>query len=246
MLLSPISASKGALLDVKDISVNFGGSIAIKHVSIEIPMGIIVSVIGANGAGKTTLLRTICGSNKPASGSIWFENKRIDALPTEKIVQLGIAHVPEGRMLFKRMSVLENLLLGTYLQKEKAEVRKRLDETLERFPALKSKLKQRANSLSGGEQQMVAIGRALMSKPKFLLADETSLGLAPLIVEEIVKTLIEINAQGVTILLVEQNAYIALKIAQRAYVLERGEVVLTGSGDELMQNEQVRKSYLGL
>ena len=236
----------GEILKVKDLSVKFDGAQILEQCSIEVPSGIVVSLIGANGAGKTTLLRTISGLNRPATGTIWFGNRCIDTLSPENIVKLGIVHVPEGRQLFQEMTVRENLWLGAYLRKDVARIREDFSKVLELFPNLKGKLRQLAGSMSGGEQQMVAIGRALMARPKLLLADEPSLGLAPIVVEQITDTLLEINKSGVTILLVEQNAYMALQAAQRAYVIENGRITLSGSTVELMENEQVRKSYLGL
>ena len=236
----------GEILKVKDLSVKFDGAQILEQCSMEVPSGIVVSLIGANGAGKTTLLRTITGLNRPATGTIWFGNRCIDTLSPENIVKLGIVHVPEGRQLFQEMTVRENLWLGAYLRKDVARIREDFSKVLELFPNLKGKLRQLAGSMSGGEQQMVAIGRALMARPKLLLADEPSLGLAPIVVEQITDILLEINKSGVTILLVEQNAYMALQAAQRAYVIENGRITLSGSTFELMENEQVRKSYLGL
>jgi len=202
-------------------------------------------LIGANGAGKTTTLKTISGLLRPRSGSIMYKNQDITQVPPEKIVGLGISQVPEGRRVFPSMSVLENLEMGAYLRNDKKQIAQDMDNVFSRFPRLKERYKQMAGTLSGGEQQMLAIGRALMAKPELLLMDEPSMGLAPLLVKEIFEIIKDINKRGTTILLVEQNANMALSIADKAYVIETGEIVLQGTAQELMNSEQVKKAYLG-
>ena len=233
------------ILSVKDITVHYWKVAAVRNVSIGVEEEKIITLIGANGAGKSTILKTISGLKKPSSGEISFEGIRIDILPTQEIVKLGISNVPEGRKLFPYMSVIENLMMGAYLRKDKREIDKDLSKIFNYFPVLAERLKQRAGSLSGGEQQMLAIGRALMSKPKLLLLDEPSLGLSPLVIQMIAKIINAINQEKVSILLVEQNAKLALGIAYRGYVLETGSVVLEGKTKELLQNEAVRSAYLG-
>lgn len=233
------------MLKLEDVHTFYGRIHALKGVSMHVPEGTIVAILGANGAGKTTLLRTISALTPAASGSIEYEGKAIEKLPAQKIVQLGIAQSPEGRQVFTELTVLENLKMGTFARKDKTGINADLEMVYNYFPRLKQRSNQPAGTLSGGEQQMVAIGRALMSKPRLLLLDEPSLGLAPLIVKEIFHIIEEINRQGVTVLLVEQNAYQALRIAHHGYVLETGRVALHGSGDELRHNEEVRHSYLG-
>ena len=213
--------------------------------SISVEQGSIVTLIGANGAGKTTTLKTISGLLRPRSGSIMYKNQDITHVPPEKIVGLGISQVPEGRRVFPSMSVMENLEMGAYLRKDKKEIAIDMDKVFGRFPRLKERHRQMAGTLSGGEQQMLAIGRALMASPELLLMDEPSMGLAPLLVKEIFEIIKDINERGTTILLVEQNANMALSIADKAYVIETGEIVLQGTAQELMNSEQVKKAYLG-
>jgi branched-chain amino acid transport system ATP-binding protein len=233
------------MLKLTDIHTYYGRIHALKGVSLEVPDGAIVTLLGANGAGKTTLLRTISGLTPAAQGKIEYDGKTIEKAPPQKIVQMGIAQSPEGRQVFTDLTVLENLKMGTFSRKDKSQSKEDLEMVFHHFPRLKQRSNQLAGTLSGGEQQMVAIGRALMAKPRILLLDEPSLGLAPLLVKEIFTIIEEINKQGVTILLVEQNAYLALRIAHYGYVLETGRVVLNGSGDDLRHNEEVRHSYLG-
>jgi branched-chain amino acid transport system ATP-binding protein len=233
------------LLQVKEIHVYYGAIQALKGVSIEVEQGSIVTLIGANGAGKTSTLKSISGLLKPRQGSIRFQDREISRLAPEKIVELGISQVPEGRRVFPGLTVLENLEMGAYLRKDKKEIQKDLSEIFDRFPRLQERRKQLAGTLSGGEQQMLAIGRALMARPKLMLMDEPSMGLAPLLVKEIFEIIKEINEKGTTILLIEQNANMALSIADRAYVIETGEIVLQGSADELLRSQEVKKAYLG-
>lgn len=233
------------MLKIKDVHTYYGRIHALKGVTLEVPEGSIVTLLGANGAGKTTLLRTISGLVQAASGTIEYDGKPIEKLPPQKIIQLGIAQSPEGRQVFANLTVLENLKMGTYARKDKSEVKQDLERIFHHFPRLEQRVNQPAGTLSGGEQQMVAMGRALMSRPKILLLDEPSLGLAPLLVKEIFTIIQEINQTGVTVLLVEQNAYGALQIAHYGYVLETGRVALEGSGRDLRHNEEVRHSYLG-
>ena len=242
----PILAQNTPLLKVEHLSVNYGGAVAIRDVSLDVANGAIVTLAGANGAGKTTVLRAISGMVRASAGEIWFQNVRIDGLSVQRIIELGISHVPEGKMLFGPMSVMENLLIGAYTRKDRAETNSDLNRVLSYFPRLKDRLRQAAGTLSGGEQQMLAIARGLMSRPKLLLADEPSLGLSPLMVENIVKIVQQINQGGVTVLLVEQNAFLAFKISQKGYILQTGQVALAGDTTELLQNEQVRKAYLGI
>ncbi len=233
------------MLRLNDVHTYYGRIHALKGISLEVPDGAIVTLLGANGAGKTTLLRTISALTPAAQGSIEFDGKPIEKIPPQKIVQLGIAQSPEGRQVFTELSVLENLRMGAFSRKDKSGVKEDLEMVFHHFPRLKQRVNQAAGTLSGGEQQMVAMGRALMAKPRILLLDEPSLGLAPLLVKEIFNIIEEINKLGVTILLVEQNAYLALRIANYGYVLETGRVALQGTGDELRHNEEVRHSYLG-
>jgi branched-chain amino acid transport system ATP-binding protein len=232
------------LLDVKDIHVFYGNIEAVKGMSFHVDRGEIVCLIGANGAGKTTTLRTVSGLLRPREGAIFYDDQRIDLLPAHEIVGLGVAQSPEGRRIFPRMSVRENLDMGAFTRKD-AEQRQDMERILELFPILKERARQAAGTLSGGEQQMLAIGRALMTKPKLLLLDEPSMGLAPIVVERIFQTIREISEQGVTILLVEQNAAQALNLANRGYVIETGRIVLEDEAGALLENEQVRKAYLG-
>jgi branched-chain amino acid transport system ATP-binding protein len=234
------------MLEIKNLVVNYGAIVALHGISLSVPDGKIVTLIGANGAGKTTTLKTISGLLKPKSGEIFYGDKNIAGLPPHQIVARGISQAPEGRMIFANLTVLENLQLGAYLQKDKDTIRRELERVYVLFPRLKEREKQIAGTLSGGEQQMLAIGRALMSRPKLLLLDEPSLGLAPLLVKTIFEKIVEINReQGLTILLVEQNANLALEISHFGYVLETGKVVLQGDSKELRQNPKVKSAYLG-
>lgn len=228
-----------------DIEVYYGAIHALKKLSIEVEQGSIVTLIGANGAGKTTTLKTISGLLRPRSGSIVYKGTELTKTPPEKIVEMGISQVPEGRRVFATMSVLENLEMGAYLRKDKKAVADDMENVFTRFPRLKERRKQLAGTLSGGEQQMLAIGRALMARPQLLLMDEPSMGLAPLLVKEIFEIIKDINEKGTTILLVEQNAHMALSIAQKAYVIETGEIVLQGLAKDLMNSEEVKSAYLG-
>lgn len=233
------------ILEISDLNVYYGAIHAIKGISFHVMKGEIVTLIGANGAGKTTTLNTISGLLKPRSGKIIFEGKRIDKSPPHKIVDLGISQAPEGRKIFPNLSTLENLELGAYTRKDKEGIKKDLEKVFELFPRLKERLKQNAGTLSGGEQQMLSIGRALMSSPKVMLLDEPSLGLAPMLVKSIFSTVLEINQKGTTILLVEQNAHMALQIAHRGYVIETGRIVLEDTAKNLVNNQQVKEAYLG-
>ncbi|HEX4793675.1 MAG TPA: ABC transporter ATP-binding protein [Humisphaera sp.] len=234
------------LLAIQDLHVNYGAISALQGVSLEVFAGEIVALIGSNGAGKTTLLRTISGLLRPKSGDIlWKNESSITALPAHEIVRLGICHSPEGRQIFANLSVRENLLLGAYQQRSRAAIRDGIDRCYLLFPVLQERREQRAGTLSGGEQQMLAIGRALMARPQVLLLDEPSLGLAPLIVRKIFQIVREINGQGTTVFLVEQNAHMALNAAHRGYVLQTGKVVLTDVAAKLLQHPDVQKAYLG-
>ncbi len=233
------------MLKVKDLSVYYGVIQATKEINFEVNEGEIVSLIGANGAGKSTVLKAISGLHRPKSGEILFKDQPIQKESTRKIVQLGISQVPEGRHVFKGMTVMENLEMGAFLRKDKSEIQKDLKMVFNRFPVLEERKKQDTATLSGGEQQMVAMGRALMSRPKLLLLDEPSMGLAPLFIKEIFNIIQMINKQGTTVLLIEQNAKVALEIAHRGYVLETGKVVQTGTGKELLASDEVQKAYLG-
>ncbi len=233
------------MLKIKDLNVSYGGIKALQGINLEVPEKKIVTLIGANGAGKSTLLRTISGLVKAQSGSILVKGKEILGLPINKICKEGIALVPEGRKVFTDLSVQENLKIGAYLRKDKKEIEKDLEWVYELFPRLKERHWQYAGTLSGGEQQMLAVGRALMSRPSLMMMDEPSLGLAPLIVQQIFSIIKEINNKGVTILLIEQNANMALKTADIAYVIETGNIVLSGSGKELLENDTVKEAYLG-
>ena len=233
------------MLNLDKINVYYGAIHAIKDISIEVNEGEIVTLIGANGAGKSTTLRTISGLLKPKTGTVKFEGQDIAGLPAQGIVSLGISQVPEGRRVFANMTVMENLELGAYLRSDKKEIKEDLKSVFERFPRLAERRGQLSGTLSGGEQQMLAMGRALMSRPRLLLLDEPSMGLAPLFVKEIFSIIKEINASGTTVLLVEQNANMALSIAHKAYVLETGRIILSGDAKELAASEEVRKAYLG-
>ena len=234
------------MLSVSDLHVAYGPVLAVRGISLTVPKGQIVALLGANGAGKSSTLRTISGLQRPTHGTIEFEGRRIDNIPAERIVQMGISQVPEGRQIFTDLTVMENLRLGAYTRHDGDGIKRDLDRTFTYFPVLGERRGQTAALLSGGEQQMLAIGRALMAKPRLLLLDEPSLGLAPMLVREIFRIVKAINEEeGLTILLVEQNANLALEIANEAYVLETGQVVLEGSAEELRGNEAVRRSYLG-
>lgn len=233
------------MLKVDNINVYYGGIHALKGISLEVNEGQIVTLIGANGAGKSTTLRTISGLLKPKTGQILFEGKSITGIAAHNIVSMGISQVPEGRRVFANMSVLENLELGAYLRSDSKAIEADMNQVFERFPRLAERRSQLAGTLSGGEQQMLAMGRALMSRPRLLLLDEPSMGLAPLLVKEIFSIIKDINAGGTTILLVEQNAHMALSIANTAYVLETGRITLSGPAQELSQSEEIRKAYLG-
>ena len=233
------------ILSVRDIHTYYGHIHALHGLSLEVKEGEIITLIGSNGAGKTTTLSTICGLLTPRSGKVIFEDKDITGIPAEKVAPMGMALSPEGREIFPELTVQENLRLGAYLQKDKGVINAHYDRIYNLFPRLKERFKQEAGTLSGGEQQMLAIGRALMSDPKLLLLDEPSLGLAPNLVEFIFQIITDINKQGVTILLVEQNANMALQIADRGYVLSTGTITTTGTGKELLANDEIRKAYLG-
>ena len=234
-----------ALLEIRDIQVYYGMIQAIKGVSLDVNEGEVIALIGANGAGKTTTLHTITGLLKPKAGSIMFEGTDITKVPAHKIVSMGMAHVPEGRRVFSQLSVLQNLKLGAYTRSDKNEIEESLANVYKRFPRLEERKNQMAGTLSGGEQQMLAMGRALMSKPKIILMDEPSMGLSPIFVNEIFSIIKDVSADGVTVLLVEQNAKKALSIADRAYVLETGTITLEGDAKELLNNDSIKKAYLG-
>ena len=234
-----------AMLTVEKLNVYYGMIHALKDVSFHVNEGEIVALIGANGAGKTTTLQTVSGMLQAKSGSVHFENQDITRTPSHRIVQLGISHVPEGRRMFANLTVYENLRMGAYTRKDKKEIEESLSRVYERFPRLKERTRQLAGTLSGGEQQMLAMGRALMSNPRLLLLDEPSMGLSPLLVSEIFDIIEKISNQGVTILLVEQNAKKALSIADRGYVLETGSIVMEDTAQALLNNEAIKKAYLG-
>ena len=233
------------MLEIQDLHVHFGVIHALKGISLTVNDGEIVTLIGANGAGKTTTLRTISGLKKPTSGKILLDGKDISHTTPRERVKLGMSQVPEGRRVFADMTVLENLELGAYLRRDRVGIKQDLEMVYDRFPRLADRRKQTAGTLSGGEQQMLAMGRALMSRPKILFLDEPSMGLAPLLVQEIFDIIKSINQTGTTILLVEQNASMALQIANRAYVMETGSIVLSGTGEELSQSDDIKKAYLG-
>jgi len=233
------------MLKIENIDVFYGAIHALKGISVEVQEGEIVTLIGANGAGKSTILRTISGLLKPKAGQVTFEGKNIAGAAAQDIVKLGISQVPEGRRVFANMSVLENLELGAYIRNDNKGIQEDMEKVFLRFPRLSERRSQLAGTLSGGEQQMLAMGRALMSRPRLLLLDEPSMGLAPLLVREIFSIIKEINASGTTVLLVEQNAHMALSIAHRAYVLETGRITLSGDAKELAASEEIRKAYLG-
>lgn len=234
------------LLELQNIKVIYGKAEVLKNISIEAERGEIVTLIGSNGAGKTTTLRAICGLKALNAGEIWFRDRKINGMSPHIIVQLGIAHVPEGRRVFSTMTVRENLELGAYLRKDKHKIAQDLGNIYRSFPVLKEREKQTAGSLSGGEQQMLAMGRALMTSPTLLLLDEPSLGLSPLLVREVARIITNINQSGVSIILIEQNARMALKLAHKAYILEVGNIVLQGKARDLLKNEKVKKVYLGI
>ena len=234
------------LLKLENVKTNYGNIRALKGISLEVDQGEIVCLIGANGAGKSTALMTISGILTPSEGDINFQNKSIVSVAPDRIVQMGICQVPEGRMIFPLLTVMENLELGAYLRKNKSEIKADIDNIFKIFPRLQERKKQHGGTLSGGEQQMLAIARALMNRPKLLLLDEPSLGLAPIMVDNIFETICRINEQGTTILLVEQNAQMALKYSHRGYVLETGEIILAETSDNLIKNDQVKKAYLGM
>jgi len=232
------------MLEIRDLDVHYGGIHALKGISLQVDDGEIVTLIGANGAGKSTTLRTISGLKKPTSGTVLVDGKDITKMPAQNRVALGLSQVPEGRRIFTRMTVMENLELGAYRRRDGRQT-KDLNEVFERFPVLADRRKQLGGTLSGGEQQMLAMGRAMMAKPRILLMDEPSMGLAPLLVQEIFEIITQINKDGTTILLVEQNANKALQVAGRAYVMETGRIVISGDAAELMKTEDIKKAYLG-
>jgi branched-chain amino acid transport system ATP-binding protein len=235
-----------ALLELNGVSAHYGRVQALRDISVTVDKGEIVALIGSNGAGKTTTLRTISGLKHPSSGSIVFNGQDISETPPARVVSLGITHSPEGRRLFPRLTVRDNLLMGAYTRTDRAGIRDDLARVYDLFPRLKERMGQLGGTLSGGEQQMLAVGRALMAQPKLLMLDEPSLGLAPILIETIFKTVVEINAQGTPVLLVEQNANKALEVAHRGYVLETGVIVKEASGRELLESEEVQKAYLGM
>lgn len=234
-----------SMLEIKDLEVYYGMIQAIKGVSFDVNEGEVIALIGANGAGKTTILHTITGLINVQKGSVWFEGKDITKVPAHKIVSMGMAHVPEGRRVFANLTVLQNLKMGAYTRKDKTEIEQTLDSIYKRFPRLMERQNQLAGTLSGGEQQMLAMGRALMSHPKIILMDEPSMGLSPIFVNEIFDIIKSVSASGTTVLLVEQNAKKALSIADRAYVLETGKIVLSGKASDLLNNDSIKKAYLG-
>ena len=233
------------MLKLDNINLYYGGIHALKDLSLEVKKGEIVTLIGANGAGKTSTLRAISGLEPIKSGTISYKDENLKKVPSHKIVSLGLSHVPEGRKIFANLTIKENLELGAYLKKNKSEVKSDMEMVFSKFPILKERKKQIAGTLSGGEQQMLAIGRALMNRPEMLILDEPSMGLAPLVVKDIFDTIVEINKSGTTILLVEQNANMALSIANRAYVLETGKIVLSGKARDLLNDESIKSAYLG-
>jgi branched-chain amino acid transport system ATP-binding protein len=232
------------LFEIKELRVNYKGAEVLNGISLQMEKGEIVTLIGSNGAGKTTILRAISGLKPPASGEIWFKGRRVDQMSPQDIFKMGISHVPQGRWPFPYMSVLENIKLGAYHRKDKKESERDLEELFKQFPVLGKRKGQQARTLSGGEQQMLVIARALMSRPELLLMDEPSLGLAPAMVREIGRIVLDINQRGTSVLLVEQNAQLALRIAHRGYVLETGNIVLKGVAKELLQSGQVKRAYL--
>ncbi|MFD7642511.1 ABC transporter ATP-binding protein [Kitasatospora sp. NPDC059795] len=234
-----------ALLEVEDLRVAYGKIEAVKGISFTVEQGEVTTLIGTNGAGKTTTLRALSGLLRPTAGKILFEGSAIDTVPAHKIVALGLAHSPEGRHIFPRMTIEENLLLGAFLRRDQAGIAQDVERACTLFPILAERRKQAAGTLSGGEQQMLAMGRALMSRPKLLMLDEPSMGLSPLMMQKIMATIVELRASGTTILLVEQNAQAALSLSDRAYVMTTGEITLSGTGAELLRDDTVRRAYLG-
>jgi branched-chain amino acid transport system ATP-binding protein len=239
------AAGREPMLNVNDIHVFYGNIAAVKGISLTVYPGEIVTLIGGNGAGKSTTMRTISGLLKPKRGEVHFEGKKVSGLKGHEVAQRGIAQSPEGRRIFPRMTVTENLDLGAFLRSDKAEIATDMERVFDLFPRLKERLAQKSGTLSGGEQQMLAMGRALMARPRLLLLDEPSMGLAPVLVEQVFETITKVNEQGTTVLLVEQNALVALNIANHAYVLETGQITLEGPAKELANNDEVRKAYLG-
>ena len=234
------------LLEVKDLKVNYGKAEAVKGVSLNLDQGEVVSIVGANGAGKTTILRTISGLVRSVSGEIWYDGKNITKTPSHTIVKMGIAHIPAGRQIFAPMTVLDNLKIGAYLRRDRAQIARDLENVYVHFPILKERSKQLGGSMSGGQQQMLAVARGLMASPKLMLMDEPSIGLSPILVAEIGKIIKDLHAEGLSILLVEQNARMALKLSNRAYVIQVGKMVLEGKGSDLLNDEQVKHAYLGI
>ena len=246
MSLQPILEKPSTLLRIRDLHVSYGKVKVIKDLSLELEKGEIVAVIGSNGAGKSTFLKTISGFLSPTQGEIWFDDKKIGSSVTQNLVKAGIVHILEGKKVFPQMTTLENLKMGAFLRKDRGEIMNDLDRVFQHFPVLKERQKQQAGCLSGGEQQMVALGRALMGRPKLLLLDEPSLGLSPIMAQEMANIVVDINREGVSIILVEQNARLALSHSHKGYVMEMGKIVLQGTPDELLDNEDVRKAYLGV
>lgn len=240
-----VDTDKKTILELKDLNLFYGGIHALKGINIKVMEGEIITLIGANGAGKTSTLRSISSLEKIKSGSIIFNGENVNGVSANKLLAKGLSHVPEGRKIFGNLSVMENLELGAYLRKDKKAIKEDYEMVFKKFPILKERMKQNAGTLSGGEQQMLAIGRALMSRPKMLLLDEPSMGLAPMVVKKIFDTIVEINKSGTTVLLVEQNANMALSIANRAYVLETGNIVIEGNAKELLKDDKIRAAYLG-
>lgn len=234
-----------SILKIKDLVVSYNGIEAVKGITFDVPKGKIVTLIGANGAGKSTVLKTVAGIVKPKNASIVFEGTEISGKTPDFIVSKGVTLVPEGRRVFPNLTVLENLKIGAYLRKDKKEIQKDIEHVYELFPRLKERSWQLAGTLSGGEQQMLAVGRALMSSPKLIMMDEPSLGLAPLVVQDIFSIIRQINSEGITVLLIEQNANMALKIADKAYVMETGRITMEGTGAELLEDETIKEAYLG-
>jgi branched-chain amino acid transport system ATP-binding protein len=245
-LSKPIWDQKRNILRISELTVVYGRAQAVADVCLEVKEEAIVALIGSNGAGKTTVLKTISGLKKPSAGQIWFEEKSITEMSPQQIVRLGIAHVPEGSQVFGEMTVLENLLIGAYLRKHKKNLYEDLEVMYEHFPVLKQRFKQSAGSLSGGERQMLAVARAFMSAPRLMLMDEPSLGLAPVMVDQIASIIRRLNNRKISIILVEQNAHVALDLSHYCYVLETGKVILEGTSEELVEDENVKRSYLGL
>ena len=234
-----------AMLELNDVHTYYGNIHALKGISLTVDEGEIVTLIGANGAGKTTTLNTICGLLKPRSGTVWLEGKEIHMMPAHEIIGMGVAQAPEGRRIFGRLTVRENLEMGAYIRDDAAGIEQDMERVFEIFPRLEERITQLGGTLSGGEQQMLAIGRALMARPRVILLDEPSMGLAPLLVEEIFRVVRQLNDEGTTVLLVEQNALMALSVADRGYILETGQVVLEGPASALRENPEVQKAYLG-